>query len=355
MGNGYIAVRESAINERAQALLKGLVEQYIRDGQPVGSTTLAREVGLQLSSATIRNVLADLERMGLVKSPHTSAGRVPTVKGYRLFIDNLLTLKPLEEQEVLNLKENIDSELDTQGVLVSASQLLSGITQMAGLVTLPAQAQTIIEHIEFFPLSDNRVLAILVFSKNDIQNRIIHTGRNYNTDELQRISNCLNAEFTGIDIQQVRDNLVSQMQEAKENMDQLMLQAIEMANQVFQKDSASQQDYVIAGETNLMNYQEMTDIKRLRQLFDAFNEKQSILRLLDQSLKAPGIQIYIGNESGYEVFDECSVVTATYCADDQVIGALGVIGPTRMAYDRVIPIVDVTAKLLGHVFKLRNG
>ena len=155
MGNGYIAVRESAINERAQALLKGLVEQYIRDGQPVGSTTLAREVGLQLSSATIRNVLADLERMGLVKSPHTSAGRVPTVKGYRLFIDNLLTLKPLEEQEVLNLKENIDSELDTQGVLVSASQLLSGITQMAGLVTLPAQAQTIIEHIEFFPLSDN--------------------------------------------------------------------------------------------------------------------------------------------------------------------------------------------------------
>jgi heat-inducible transcriptional repressor len=350
-----VGVKESAINERAQALLKGLVEQYIRDGQPVGSTTLARGSDLKLSSATIRNVLADLERMGLVKSPHTSAGRVPTVKGYRLFIDNLLTLKPLHEQEVRSLQENIDIELDTQGILSSASQLLSGITQMAGLVTLPVTAQTTIEHIEFFPLSDNRVLAILVFSKNDVQNRIIHTERNYSQEELQRISNCLNAEFTGIDIKQVRDNLVRQMREAKENMDQLMLQAIEMANQVFQKDSATQQDYVIAGETNLMNYHEMADIKRLRQLFEAFNEKQSILQLLDQSLQAPGVQIYIGNESGYEVFDECSVVTATYCADDQVIGALGVIGPTRMAYDRVIPIVDVTAKLLGHVFKLRNG
>jgi len=278
------------------------------------------------------------------------------VQGYRLFIDNLLTLKPLEEQEIRNLKQNIGGELDTQGVLASASQLLSGITQMAGLVTLPVKTQTIIEHIEFFPLSDNRVLAILVFSKNDVQNRIIHTDRNYSQEELQRIANCLNAEFTGIDIKQVRENLVQQMQEAKEHMDQLMMQAINMANQVFQHDAAaSQQDYVIAGETNLMNYQEMADIKRLRQLFEAFNEKQSILRLLDQSLKAPGVQIYIGNESGYEVFDNCSVVTATYCADDQVIGALGVIGPTRMAYDRVIPIVDVTARLLGHVFKLRNG
>ena len=348
-------MKESAINERAQALLKGLVEQYIRDGQPVGSTTLAKEVGLKLSSATIRNVLADLERAGLVKSPHTSSGRIPTVKGYRLFIDNLLTLKPLQEREILNLKENIDGELDTQGILASASQLLSGITQMAGLVTLPVIVKNIIDHIEFFPLSDNRVLAILVFSKNDIQNRIIHTDRNYSQEELQRISNCLNAEFTGIDIKQVRENLVKQMQEAKEHMDQLMLQAINMANQVFQQDTATQQDYVIAGETNLMNYQEMADIKRLRQLFEAFNEKQSILRLLDQSLKAPGVQIYVGNESGYEVFDECSVVTATYSANDQVIGALGVIGPTRMAYDRVIPIVDVTAKLLGHVFKIKNG
>jgi len=338
-------------------LLKGLVEQYIRDGQPVGSTTLAREVNLKLSSATIRNVLADLERAGLVKSPHTSAGRVPTVQGYRMFIDNLLTLKPLQEREIRNLKDNIGGELDTQGILASASQLLSGITQMTGLVTLPVTVKTIIEHIEFFPLSDNRVLAILVFSKNDIQNRIIHTDRNYSQDELQRISNCLNAEFTGIDIQQVRENLVQQMQEAKEDMDHLMLQAINMANQVFQQDTSSspQQDYVIAGETNLMNYEEMADIKRLRQLFEAFNEKQSILRLLDQSLKAPGVQIYIGNESGYEVFDECSVVTATYSSDDKVIGALGVIGPTRMAYDRVIPIVDVTAKLLSHVFKLRNG
>lgn len=346
-------MNEPIINERSQRLLKGLVELYIREGTPVGSGKLARETGLDLSSATIRNVIADLERLGLVESPHTSSGRVPTEKGYRLFVDSLLTLKPLHEQEVAQMKDNINVEMNTQGVLEQASTLLSGITKMASVVTLPQHNKVIIEHIEFLPLSENRVLAILVSGERDVQNRIIHTPRKYQQEELQRISNCLNAEFTGVDISQVRKNLVRQMAEAKERMDNLMMQSIEMANNLFQ-DEPSQHDYVLAGEINLMNYEEMADVSRLRQLFEAFNEKQGILNLLDQSLRAPGVQIYIGKESGYEVLDECSVVTATYSANDQVIGALGVIGPRRMAYDRVIPIVDVTAKLLGHVLKQRH-
>lgn len=344
---------EPRINERAQALLKALIELYIREGQPVGSSKLAREAKLELSSATVRNVIADLERLGLVESPHTSSGRIPTQKGYRLFIDSLLTLKPLNATEVGQLKENMDSTLDTQSVLSQASTLLSGVTQMAGLVTVPKKNHVLIEHIEFFPLSEKRVLGILVFSKQDVQNRVIHTKRNYSQEELQRISNYLNAEFTGKDLNDVRKTLVKQMEEARDKMDQLMLQAIHMANDVFKHDKP-QQDFFIAGETNLMNYQEMADITRLRQLFEAFNEKRGILQLLDQSLNAQGVQIYIGKESGYEVFEGCSVVTATYTVDDEVVGALGVIGPTRMAYDRVIPIVDVTAKLLGHVLRYRS-
>ena len=348
-----IIVSEPVINERAQILLKGLIELYIREGQPVGSTRLARETGIELSSASIRNVFADLEHLGLIESPHTSSGRVPTQKGYRLFIDNLLTLKPLGTTEVEEIKESIETSLDTHGVLEQASSLLSGVTQMAGMVTVPKTNKVVIQHIEFLSLSENRVLAILVFGEQDVQNRVLTTTRNYKPEELQRISNYLNAEFTGKDLNEVRQSLVKQMEDAKNNMDQMMLQAITMANEVFQQDSA-QQDFVLAGETNLMNYQEMADISRLRQLFDAFNEKRGILQLLDQSLSAPGVQIYIGKESGYEAFDGCSVVTATYSDGDEVIGALGVIGPTRMAYDRVIPIVDVTAKLLGHVLR-RQG
>jgi heat-inducible transcriptional repressor len=346
-------VAEPIINERAQALLKGLVELYIREGQPVGSSKLLRETNLDVSPATVRNVIADLESMGLVESPHTSAGRIPTDKGYRLFIDNLLILKPLDAVEIEKFRENINTELDTKGLLSQASSLLSGVTKMAGVVTVPHKNYNIIEHIEFFPLSDNRVLAILVFRGQDVQNRIINTSRAYKQDELQRITNFLNAEFAGQDIADIRSSIVRQLKDTKDHMDKMMLQAIEMANNIFQRDT-EKHDFVMAGETNLMDYDEMSNITRLRQLFDAFNEKQGILQLLDQSLSAPGVQIYIGNESGYDVFDGCSMVTATYTNDEEeVIGALGVIGPTRMAYDRVIPIVDVTAKLLSRVMKHR--
>ena len=224
------------MNERAQILLKTLVEYYIREGHPVGSSTLARESRLDISSATIRNVIAELERLGLVHSPHTSAGRIPTPKGYRLFIDNLLTIKPLPETQVRNVTERISKEADTKGVLEAASNILSGVTKLAGVVTLPSRKQTILRQIEFIRISDDRVLAILVFSDRDIQNRMIYTTRAYSAEELQRLANCLNSEFLGKDIKDVRTSIVKEMEETKANMDRIMLHAIEMANKVFQQE-----------------------------------------------------------------------------------------------------------------------
>lgn len=343
---------EPVINERSQYLLKTLIDRYIRDGQPVGSKALAQDSQLDLSPATIRNVVADLERLGLVHAPHTSAGRVPTELGYRMFIDNLVSIKPLESAEVQNLAANLDPESDTSELVGNASSMLSGFTQMASVVMMPFQKQAAIRQIEFLPLSENRVLAILVFNEREVQNRVIHVSRPYSMPELEKIANYLNEQFMGKDIDAVRAHLLAEMQGAQETMDRLMRSAITMAQQVFEKSGTH--DYVMAGETNLMGYEEMADVTRLRQLFDAFNEKKSILDLLDKSLHARGMQIFIGHESGYEVLDNCSVVTATYSVNDEVLGVLGVIGPTRMAYDRIIPVVDVTAKLLGTVLNQRN-
>ena len=340
------------ISERAQILLKTLVERYIRDGQPVGSKALAEDTRLELSTATIRNVVADLERLGLVKAPHTSAGRIPTELGYRMFIDNLVTIKPLKSAEVKTLTETLDQEVDTSRLVESASNLLSGLTQMAGVVMMPFQQQVALRQIEFLPLSDNRVLAILIFNECDVQNRVIHTSRQYSLPELERIANYLNRQFIGKDVSTVRRQLVEEMQGAQERMDKMMRSAIEMAQQAL--DGVEPHDYVMAGETNLMGYEEMADVTRLKQLFDAFNEKQGILDLLDKSLQARGVQIFIGQESGFEVLDNCSVITAPYSAKDEVLGVVGIIGPKRMAYDRIIPVVDVTAKMLGAVLNHRN-
>lgn len=344
---------EKVLSERAQHLLKTLIQYYIREGQPVGSSTLLLESKLELSSATVRNVIADLERLGLVTSPHTSAGRIPTVKGYRMFIDNMLSVKPISNREVEQLKQKLDSQSETKALVETASSLLSGLTQMAGVVMLPHHKQTSIKHIEFLVLSDKRVLAILVFDNGEVQNRIINTERNYEQQELIYISNCLNEEFAGKDTSEVRNSLLKQMRDAKDRLDKIMLNAIDMAQKVFTEDS-QEHDFVVAGQTNLMNYEDMADLSRLRQLFEAFNEKRGILSLLDQSLQAPGVQIFIGSESGYDAFDDCSVVTTTYSDGDRVLGALGIIGPTRMAYDKVIPIVDVTAKILGSIIKERG-
>lgn len=349
--------RDELLSERAQQLLRALIESYIRDGQPVGSRVLSRESGLSLSSATIRNVMADLEELGFVSSPHTSAGRIPTDKGYRFFVDTLLHVRPLDSAAVSEMRRQFDAKLDSSKALVaSASQLLSSVTQLAGVVTLPRAQQASITQIEFVGLSENRVLVVLVFNDREVQNRIIQLERYFSPDELKRASNFLNEHFRGRTLAQVRQEILNQIKEAHEHMNKLMLDAISVAQQVFAPESKDEDrlEYVIAGETNLMGVAELSSVERLRRLFEAFNEKRDFLHLLDQSLRAEGVQIFIGHESGYQVLDDCSVITAPYGDGESVIGVLGVIGPTRMAYERVIPIVDMTAKLLGAALNSRR-
>ena len=298
---------------------------------------------MNLSPATIRNVLADLEDLGLVASPHTSAGRIPTVQGYRLFIDRLLTIKPLRSNVVDHLKLKLDTA-ERQKVIGSASSLLSEVTNLAGLVMLPRRASVILQHIEFLPLTANRILVILVVNNQEVQNRIIHTDRQFSAEELHTVANYLNKEFAGKELNSIRQHIVSSLQQTRDDMHTLMQTAAEMADQIVKTSQSD--DYVMAGETNLMHYAEMADMDKLRQLFEAFSTKRDILHILDHSIHADGVQIFIGEESGYSAFGECSLVTAPYKVEDQVVGVLGVIGPTRMAYDRVIPVVDVTAKIL---------
>ncbi len=334
------------LNDRTQHLFKALVERYIREGQPVGSRTLARDAGLDLSPATVRNVMADLEELGYLHSPHTSAGRVPTARGYRLFIDALLHLRPLEEQEVQVLRQRIDQPVQNPVDMArSVSDLLSGVTRLAGIVMLPRRNVVTLRHVEFLPLSDSRVLVVLVLNTQEVQNRIIQTRRPYSALELQQAAHYLNEQFTGRDIQQVREVLLRDLRETHDSLDRLMQAVVDMAEQTFESGPASE-DYVVAGQTHLMQYADLSDLDKLRQLFEAFNHKRDLLHLFDQCLHAEGVQIFIGEEAGFEVLENCSVVTAPYTVEGQILGVLGVIGPTRMAYDRVIPVVDATAKLL---------
>jgi heat-inducible transcriptional repressor len=349
--------RDEVLNERAQQLLRVLIENYIRDGQPVGSRILSRESGLSLSSATVRNVMADLEELGFVSSPHTSAGRVPTDKGYRFFVDTLLHVQPLESAAITELRRQLDAGHDSSKALIAtASQLLSSVTHLAGVVTLPRTQQAAITQIEFVGLSENRVLAVLVLNDREVQNRILQLDRYFSPDQLKRAANYLNEHIRGRTLSQVRQEILRQLQEAHEHMNQIMVDAISVAQKVFEANPESEEriEYVIAGETNLMGVAELSSVERLRRLFEAFNEKRDFLHLLDQSLKSERIQIFIGHESGYQVLDDCSVVTAPYGDGDAVMGVLGVIGPTRMAYERVIPIVDMTAKLLGAALNSRR-
>ena len=351
--------RDEVLNERAQQLLRVLVESYIRDGQPVGSRALSRDSGLSLSSATIRNVMADLEELGFVASPHTSAGRVPTDKGYRFFVDTLLRVQRLDNEAIAEIRRQFDRQFETvqdgsKALVAAASQLLSSVTQLAGVVTLPRPQQASVTQIEFVALSENRVLVVLVFNDREVQNRIIQLERYYSPDELKRAANFLNDQVRGRTLGQVRAEILRQIQEAHEHMNQLMKDTIAVAKKVFEVGPGQDEnlEYVIAGQTNLMG--EMSNVDRLRRLFEAFNEKRDFLNLLDHSLKAEGVQIFIGHESGYQVLDDVSVVTAPYAAGNSVMGVLGVIGPTRMAYERVIPIVDLTAKLLGAALNSRR-
>jgi heat-inducible transcriptional repressor len=331
------------LDRRAQSLLKTLIERYIVEGQPVGSRTLSRYSGLELSPATIRNVMSDLEEMGFIASPHTSAGRIPTPKGYRLFVDSLLTVQPLARQQISDIRDAIHPD-QPQRVIGHASHLLSELTHFAGVVVAPRRQLPRIRQIEFLSLSDSRILLIIVTSEGDVQNRILFTQRSYTPSELTQAANMLNEHFAGLDFHQIRSRLQDELRQISTDMAELMSAAVEAGSEAVTDSSAQ---YVISGEKNLLGVEDLSsNMGRLRRLFDLFEQKTGLVQLLDLSSRADGVQVFIGGESGIASLDECSVVAAPYEVDGQVVGTIGVIGPTRMAYERVIPIVDITAKLL---------
>jgi heat-inducible transcriptional repressor len=340
----------SALEPRAAELLKLLVERYIHDGEPVGSRTLSRVRGLELSPATIRNIMSDLDELGLVQSPHTSAGRVPTTRGYRYFVNELLAPERLSERDEAMIAAELVPHAGAGDLLQVASEVLSTLTRMAGVVTVPRRNLAVLRRIEFLPLSDRRVLAILVVNQHEVQNRVLHVDRDYAADELERFANAINQHFTGHELVRLRQSLLEDVSAAKVRVDQTLLQAVAMAEQALTEGSG-RQDYVLAGGSNLMAFQELGDVQRLRGLFDALDRKRELLHLFDQCLGAEGLQIFIGDESGYKVLDECSVVTAPYTVNGQVAGVIGVIGPTRMAYSRIIPVVTETARQLSKGLK----
>lgn len=339
-------------NERAQFLLKELIQRFIRDGQPVGSRTLSRASGLELSPATIRNVMADLEELGLVSAPHTSAGRVPTPQGYRLFVDTLVRYKQPKEGEIRKLQSQIsERQGDPNALLGSVSSLLSSLTSLASVVTVPRGKRAILRQIEFLGLADNRVLAILVTNDHEVQNRILHTREPHTADELQKAANFINENYVGNDLMEIRKRLIADLERTRDSMNQAMLDIISVAQSAMEGAASPQGEFVLSGETNLMDFAELSDVETLRRLFEAFSRKRFMLKLLDKSINASGVQVFIGEESGYQILDDVSVVTAPYKVDADHIGVLGVIGPTRMAYDRIVPIVDITARLLASAMK----
>lgn len=334
-------------NERAQHLLKVLIQRFIRDGQPVGSRTLSKDSGIEFSPATIRNVMSDLEDLGLVAAPHTSAGRVPTPQGYRLFVDTLVRYKQPREGEIRKLRTQLEERQDDRDSLIGAvSNLLSNVTSLAGVVGVPKGQRAILRQIEFLTLSENRVLVILVINDREVQNRIVTTSKPHTADELQRAANFINENYVGQDLIRIRGRIIADLEHARDSMNQAMLDIISVAQSAMAGAVEAGGEFVVAGETNLMGFAELSDVDKLRRLFDAFSRKRFMLDLLDRSINATGVQIFIGEESGYRILDDCSVVTAPYQVDADLVGVLGVIGPTRMAYDRIVPIVEITARLL---------
>jgi heat-inducible transcriptional repressor len=332
------------LSERAQNLLKILVERYIAEGQPVGSRALARFSSLELSPATIRNVMADLEEMGFVSSPHTSAGRVPTPKGYRFFVDTLLTVRPIEDMERQQLQEHLLPD-DPHRVVVAASQILSDLTHFAGIVVAPRRRATALRHIEFFGLSEKRVLLIIVASDGEVQNRVLVTDRSYTPSQLVEAGNYINQNYAGVEFDQLRQKVRSELMDLHRDISGLMQAAIQTGSEAMRPIAGD--GVVISGGRNLLEVNELSgDMQRLRLLFDLFETKTQLLDILETSERAEGVKIFIGGESQLVPLDECSIVTAPYEVDGVVVGTVGVIGPTRMAYERVIPIVDVTSKLV---------
>jgi len=331
------------LDERSKSLLKTLVERYIADGQPVGSRTLSKASGLELSPATIRNVMADLEELGLIASPHTSAGRIPTPKGYRLFVDTMLTAKPAGSGMGGGALEPHLQPDQPQRVIANAAQILSNLSSFVGVVTTPRKA-SVFHHIEFLRLGERRVLVILVAPDGDVQNRVIFTAQDINQGQLLEASNYINAHYAGLTIEAVRERLKHEVDALRGEIAMLMQAAVQAGTEVME---GNQEQMVISGERNLLTVQDFShDMGSLRRLFDLFEQKTQLMRLLDVSSRAEGVRIYIGGESQVVPYEELSIVSAPYEVDGQIVGTLGVIGPTRMAYDRMIQIVDITSRLV---------
>jgi heat-inducible transcriptional repressor len=339
------------LDARAQRLLKTLIERYIADGQPVGSRTLSRHSGLDLSPATIRNVMADLEDIGLITSPHTSAGRIPTPRGYRLFVDTLLTVQPLEIEQTEAIQGRLRAD-EPQRVLSTAASLLSNFSHFAGVVMTPRR-ESKFRQVEFLRLSESRLLLIIVTPEGDVQNRILVADRDYKHSELVEAANYINAHFAGLDFTVIRDRLRHELASLRDDINALMQKAVEASTQALSEEA---DPVVISGERNLVGVADLSDnVDRMRRLFDLFEQKTGLVQLLDASSRAQGVQIFIGGESELVPMDKLSVVVAPYESDGRIVGTLGVIGPTRMAYERVIPIVDITARLVSSALSHGTG
>ena len=331
------------LDDRSKLLLKTLVERYIADGEPVGSRTLSRAAGLELSPATVRNVMSDLEDLGLIVSPHTSAGRIPTARGYRLFVDTMLTVRRERLAVVDGLAGSGLAAEQPRQVLSQAALLLSNLSQFVGVVMTPRRP-SVFRHIEFLSLSERRVLVILVSPDGDVQNRIIHTQTDYSQQQLQEAANFLNAHYAGLAMDEVRLRLKTEVDALRGEITSLMVKAVDAGSEAMEQD-----DVVVSGESNLLSVSEFShDMGHLRKMFDLFEQKTQLMRLLEVSNQADGVRIFIGGESQIVPFEELSVVSAPYAVNGEVVGTLGVIGPTRMAYDRMIQIVDITAKLVSN-------
>ena len=337
------------LDARARQILRTLIARYVAEGQPVGSRTLAKASGLDVSPATIRNIMADLEEFGLVAAPHTSAGRVPTSQGYRVFVDSLLEMKPLDEPQVDKLRRELPTDAATPDLLSSATSLLSEMTHFVGVVSVPKHEEFPFRHIDFVALDANRLLVILVFTDGQVQNRVIATQRAYAPSELEQIANYLNANFAGMRIDEIRLRIVREMRDESLRLNNLLSAAVEVAQKAFEGGASS--DMLVAGHTNLMGKQDATDVDRLRELFEAFQHKRDLLQLLERCSRAEGVRLFIGEESGFAALDKFSLVTAPYGVGGRVLGVLGVIGPTRMAYERVIPVVQATAGIISGALK----
>ena len=339
------------LDARARQLLRTLIARHIRDGAPVGSQTLAEHAGLKVSPATVRNILADLEELGLLASPHTSAGRIPTAQGYRMFVDSLLQCQPLPASEMQQLRSELAGS-DTRQLLGSASELLSAMSRFVGVVAAPKPDTLVFRYIDFVTLAPDRVLAILVLHDGSVQNRVLELRRGFEPAVLEQVANYLHAHFAGLPLPQIRRKLLAELRQARDEMQAMLSQAVELAEHAFAPAEAGG-DLLVAGQTRLMGTQGISDVERLRELFEAFARKRDILQLLERTLHAQGVKIFIGEETGIAPLEDVTLVAAPYGRDGEVLGVLGVIGPTRMAYERVIPVVQATAEAVGEAIAAR--